>query len=669
VRFLEGAILLVSALLIAGCSSAVNTSSPAQPIAAPGTVPTQAWLDLCPIPDPAPPDLRSKAGYTQWAVSVTDTSGAPLTGLEESDFAARSGSNSYPISWFRETANPETPISLVLLVDVSVSMWNKTVVTSGGLAQVRATLEHAVAEMNDCDEIGTVIAGGKYHSGFDPAQFGLPTSLAEATLIQPFTTDHVEAILKIYSLVPAGPSKLADGLRMALSQLGQAHYPNRALVVLTDGLDPEGIDDAVAVLEQAHASGIPLWVIGIGDPDAKTGALSSLAGTYRVDARAVERLAAAGGGRSLFAVPLDKDAGVSLAVAIGIIVKGLGQGYAIGVIASPGGTPAIALAKPSNATVRAAAVPSQVLADAAARPPPTQVHCAAEDWPPAAVSSNAGFTLVRVLVTGPDKRAVSGLKSAAFVASTGTDVYPLVYFHENQGDSPKAIVISIDTSGSMDLKLQTIRSEVGKFLGQLNPCDQVALVAFSDRTFLLEDLTTNHKTVEHRLALLHAYGRTAIYDAVNQSMETLSKAQYHDRTLVLVTDGMDNASQTSKDALLATVAHNQVPIYAIGIGDPNLTPQPSTQPFLTIGETEEAVDAPTLDAIASATGGKDFIVPPMDQDRGVGFTAALHDVADQLDNGYEVGFIEGIPGSTPVISVPSHPDYVVKIISVPVPAN
>jgi Ca-activated chloride channel homolog len=668
VRFLEGAILFVSALLIAGCSSAVNTSSPAQPAAAPGAAATQAWLDLCSLPDLAPTDLRSKTDYMQWAVSVTDASGAPITGLKSSDFLARSGSNSYPISWFRETASPATPISLVLLVDVSASMWNKTVVPSQGLAQVRAKLEHAFAEMNDCDEIGVVIAGGKHAPGFDPAQFGLPTPLAEVTLIQPFTTDHEEAMLKMYSLAPAGPSKLADGLRMALSQLGQAHYPNRALVVLTDALDQAAIDEAVPLLEQARASGIPLWVIGMGDPDAKTGALSSLAGTYRVDAAGVERLAATGGGRPLFALPLDKDVGVSLAQAIGVIVKELGQGYTIGVIAPPGGTPAITLAKPSNATVRAGPVPSQVLADAAARPTPTQVQCAADDWPPAAVSSNAGFTLVRVLVTGPDKRAVSGLKSAAFVASTGTDVYPLVYFHENQGDSPKAIVIAIDTSGSMDLKLQTIRSEIGKFLGQLNPCDQVALVAFSDRTFLLENLTTNHKTVEHLLAFLHAYGRTAIYDAVNQSMETLSKAQYHDRTLVLVTDGMDNASQTSRDALLATVAHNQVPIYAIGIGDPNLIPDPLTS-FMGAGEGENAVDAPTLAALASVTGGKHFIVPTMDRDQGVGFAAALHDVADQLDNGYEVGFIEGIPGSTPVISVPRHPDYVVKIIGVPAPAN
>ena len=670
VRFLEGALPVISALLIAGCSAAVHPSPPAPPGAVSETATTQPWLDLCRLPDLAPADLRSKTGYLQWAVSVTDATGAPVTGLKKSDFLARSGSSSYPISWFRETTSTATPVSLVVLGDVPSSMWDKTVLTSGSLlTQVRATLEDAVAGMNDCDEIGVVMAGGKYAPGLDPARLDLPPSLAEVTLLQPFTTDHAAAMVKTYVVNPAGPNKLADGLKAALSELGRAHYPNRALVVLTDGLDQSAIDEAVPVLEQARASGVPLWVIGIGDPNAKTRVLSSLVGTYRVDVAAVERLAKAGGGRSLFALPLDKDAGVSLARAVEAIIKELGQGYAIGVIAPPGSAPAVALAKPSNALIAASTVPPQVLADAAARPAVTPVQCAAEEEPPPAISSKAGFTLLRVSVTDSDNnKTVSGLKQAAFVARSGADTYPLVYFHEDQGNSPRSIVIAIDTSGSMTPKLPTVRREFGKLLRRLNPCDQVALVAFNSRPFMLQRLTTNHKIVEERLTLLYASGRTAIYDTVDQAMNILSHAKYRDRALVIVTDGMDTASETDKHVLLATVASNQAPIYAIGIGDPNLGPEPST-PFLGLRVGEHAVDASTIEAIASATGGKDFIVPAMEKDQGVGFAAALDQVADQLDNGYEVGFMAGSPSSTPVISVPSRPGCVVKTIGVPAPAN
>src|ERR1700674_1206133 len=197
-RFLEGAIPIISALLIAGCSS-VQTSPPAPGATAPETPATQPWLDLCPLPDLAPADLRSKADYLQWAVRVTDANGAPIAGLKKSDFLARSGSTSYPISWFRGTTSVATPVSLVLLGDVPSSMWDKTVVRSGSLTQVRARLEDALADMSDCDEIGIVMAGGKYPTGLDPADFDLPPALAEVTLVQPFTTDHMAAILKMYA--------------------------------------------------------------------------------------------------------------------------------------------------------------------------------------------------------------------------------------------------------------------------------------------------------------------------------------------------------------------------------------------------------------------------------------------------------------------------------------
>ena len=59
----------------------------------------------------------------------------------------------------------------------------------------------------------------------------------------------------------------------------------------------------------------------------------------------------------------------------------------------------------------------------------------------------------------------------------------------------------------MSLKLPTVRREFGKLLRRLNPCDQVALVAFNSRPFMLQKLTTNHKIVEHRLTWLHVSGR------------------------------------------------------------------------------------------------------------------------------------------------------------------
>ena len=669
-RLLAGAIAaMISTLALIGCSSttppSASPSSAAEPVPIAKEPPL---LELCPLPALAPADLRSKPGYVEFAVSAIDANGVPTTGLKPSDFIVHDGAHTYPIAYFRHTS-AKTPVSLVIVGDTSTTMFNKTVVKSGNLSKIRARLDKGAEDINECDEIAVVLGGGDYAPGFNPAAFDLPSALSGVTLLQPFTTDHADGLMKMENVLPSGANRLPDEIRMAVAQLGDAHYPDRALVIMTDGLDPNAIEESAPLLEQARAKGIGVWVIGSGDPDATTGAFSSLTGTSRVDVAAVKRLAAAGGAEVLFAQPVDKDGGVSLAQAVSTIGKQLGQGYAIGVTASSANPrPAVALAKPADGTLRAAVVPSQVLADAATRhPPPPQPDCIAKGpaTPPPAISSKPGYTQVRVTVVDPDGNGVRGLKQSDFTAASDSASLPIVYLHEDSGGVPRSLVITIDTSGSMQPKLDTVRRELGKLLKGLNPCDEVALVAFSSRVFLLQEFTTNHHLVERRLTLLHPYGPTALYDAIDKSLKILSKAKYQDRVLVLLTDGMDNVSQTSKNRVLTKVAREHVQIYAIGIGQPM---DPGRSIFSNITDalaTEDLVDKETLDMVALRTGGMDSIVPAMTKDQGKGFTPAITTVQERLENGYEIGFVAATPGTTPTISVTNHPDYVVRIVGAP----
>src|SRR5208282_424223 len=159
---------------------------------------------------------------------------------------------------------------------------------------------------------------------------------------------------------------------------------------------------------------------------------------------------------------------------------------------------------------------------------------------------------------------------------------PVVYLHEASNAGPKSIVIAIDSSGSMQPKLETVRRHLGKLIEGLGPCDQVAIFAFNNRAYLLQPLTTKHKSAENRLALLRAYGQTALYDAVEQSLRMVRKGKYHRGAIVLVTDGMDNTNGTSKNDLLADLRRSGVPVYAIGIGNPgaDLQRQMAMGPFV-----------------------------------------------------------------------------------------
>ena len=89
---------------------------------------------------------------------------------------------------------------------------------------------------------------------------------------------------------------------------------------------------------------------------------------------------------------------------------------------------------------------------------------------------------------------------------------------------PAAVGIVVDTSGSMDPKLPLCRIALKAFIDDLNPSDEISLFAFSERQFLLAKWTTDHAAVIQRLAVLHAYGRTALYDSLSHVLAYLSES-------------------------------------------------------------------------------------------------------------------------------------------------
>src|ERR1700719_4569639 len=104
-------VVLICAGVIGGCGAAsqpapgsltaaattATTSSAASAVSAP--------LNLCRLPDLPNASVRSRPGYTQLAVSLTDPNGAPLDGLKKTDFTVRSGPKPDPVVYFRQESS------------------------------------------------------------------------------------------------------------------------------------------------------------------------------------------------------------------------------------------------------------------------------------------------------------------------------------------------------------------------------------------------------------------------------------------------------------------------------------------------------------------------------------------------------------------------------------
>lgn len=232
-----------------------------------------------------------------------------------------------------------------------------------------------------------------------------------------------------------------------------------------------------------------------------------------------------------------------------------------------------------------------------------------------------------------------------------------ISFLAAEANTPASVGILVDTSGSMETKIPETREAVKQFVSALVACDDVFLFAFSAHPYLLQPLTTDHELVIRRLALLHAYGQTALYDATEQGVLFVQKGRHKEKVLVLITDGLDNTSVSTLDQVVTEAKRLGVSIYTVGIGINKVSSRPD---FL--GRVDvDGVDAGSLGKLSLATGGRSFVVPP---ESGKHYLSKpLSDILAALPPRYVVGF-NSDKGDQPIqIKVRNHEHAVVSIVN------
>ncbi len=318
------------AIAMAGCAS-----SPQPPVTPP--VEISAPLNLCsPIASP-PNNIATHPGYVQYAVTVTDADGNPVSGLKQSDFIAYVPGRRLPIEYFDDETG-KAPQSIVAVVDESGSMVNKVVLRdTASFQKVRQEVGDAAEKMNRCDEVAVIAVGGHRANspkGEDPDQ-GI-------RVIQPLTTDHRLAMTRISEQVPWGQTPLYDGIARGLQLLEAAHYPNRVMIVITDGLENTSESKKDQVLDRAKSDMVTIYVIGIGNKNAPPGEQEISVGPYviggigddnRLDTKTIEALATQSGGQYFIVSELATDNGSTYVDAFGKVASAVGNGYSIGVTA------------------------------------------------------------------------------------------------------------------------------------------------------------------------------------------------------------------------------------------------------------------------------------------------------------------------------------------------
>jgi Ca-activated chloride channel family protein len=276
-----------------------------------------------------------------------------------------------------------------------------------------------------------------------------------------------------------------------------------------------------------------------------------------------------------------------------------------------------------------------------------------------------GYAQATVTVTDQSGAHITDLTKDDFRLYEDGQPRPIQFFRKDL-NAPVSLGILVDTSGSMEPKIPQARAAIAEFLDELNPRDDVFLFAFSERPYMLQDFTTNHSAVMNRLALLHAYGRTSLYDVILDGLIMVSRGRYDKKALLVVTDGMDTSSSSSIDQVVTQARRQGVLVYSIGIGDPNIGDSGigiSIGPFVLGSDDEERVDAQTLQTLSSETGAKTYIVREVGD--GEMLRQATESISKELREQYTVGFTSPDPDRggyrSLKVEVPTHPALVVRV--------
>ena len=133
-----------------------------------------------------------------------------------------------------------------------------------------------------------------------------------------------------------------------------------------------------------------------------------------------------------------------------------------------------------------------------------------------------------------------------------------------------SIVLSLDASGSMSEggKFIVVKNVVNKFVSQrIN--DQVGVVVFGDKAFIATPLTYDKSLLKYMINKMYvgiAGQHTAIVDSLAQSIKLLEKSKTKSKIIILLTDGLDNASKLNLTNVLKIAKKENIKIYTIGIG-------------------------------------------------------------------------------------------------------
>jgi Ca-activated chloride channel homolog len=200
----------------------------------------------------------------------------------------------------------------------------------------------------------------------------------------------------------------------------------------------------------------------------------------------------------------------------------------------------------------------------------TLVIAIASSWTLGVVAQQPAFhaeirlVVVHATVRNARGEFVTSLERNAFTVYENGKRQPIMLFRRD--DTPVSLGLLIDNSGSMRNLRPRVEAAALALARASNPQDEIFVLNFNDKARIDVPFTSDVHVLEGGIGRVDSIGGTAMRDAIDMAQTYLDAHAARDRKVLLViTDGIDNASVMSRDRIERQAEQRDTVIFAVGL--------------------------------------------------------------------------------------------------------
>jgi VWFA-related protein len=183
---------------------------------------------------------------------------------------------------------------------------------------------------------------------------------------------------------------------------------------------------------------------------------------------------------------------------------------------------------------------------------------------PPSFRSDTRLVVVHATVRNSRGEIVTDLGRDAFTVYENGRRQPIAIFRRD--DIPVSLGLLIDNSGSMRALRGRVEAAALALARASNPDDEIFVVNFNDKVHIDVPFTGDIGVIESGIRRADAIGGTAMRDAIELAQHYLSERGTRDRkVLLVVTDGIDNASVATRELVEQQADRRDSVIFAMGL--------------------------------------------------------------------------------------------------------